>query len=191
MKTLYLDIFSGISGDMFIGALLDLGVDAHDLEHELEKLKLEGYHLHISRAHKAAIEGVKFDVHLAHEHSHEHTPADGTTHAHPHSHEDHHHSHEHEHHHHHEDDQDAHQHEHGHHHHDEEEHQHSHARNFSEIKNLISSSRLSDWVKAKSIAVFQRIAVAEGKIHGLPPQQVHFHEVGAVDSRSEEHTSEL
>ena len=182
MKTLYLDIFSGISGDMFIGALLDLGVDAHDLEHELEKLKLEGYHLHISRAHKAAIEGVKFDVHLAHEHSHEHTPADGTTHAHPHSHEDHHHSHEHEHHHHHEDDQDAHQHEHGHHHHEEEEHQHSHARNFSEIKNLISSSRLSDWVKAKSIAVFQRIAVAEGKIHGLPPQQVHFHEVGAVDS---------
>ena len=72
MKTLYLDIFSGISGDMFIGALIDLGVDAHDLEHELEKLELEGYHLHVSRAHKAAIEGVKFDVHLAQEHSHEH-----------------------------------------------------------------------------------------------------------------------
>jgi uncharacterized protein (TIGR00299 family) protein len=173
-KTLYLDIFSGISGDMFIGALLDLGVDAHDLEHELEKLKLDGFHLHISRAHKAAIEGVKFDVHLAHEHSHEHKHADGTAHTHSHSHEDHTREHEH-HHHHHEDDQDAHQHEHA-------EHQHSHGRNFSEIKKLISSSRLSDWVKEKSITVFHRIAVAEGKIHGLPPEQVHFHEVGAVDS---------
>jgi hypothetical protein len=65
METLYLDIFSGISGDMFIGALLDLGVDPHDLEHELEKLKLDDYHLHVSRAHKAAIEGVKFDVHTS------------------------------------------------------------------------------------------------------------------------------
>jgi pyridinium-3,5-bisthiocarboxylic acid mononucleotide nickel chelatase len=184
MKTLYLDIFSGISGDMFIGALLDLGVDAHELEHELEKLKLDGYHLQMSRAHKAAIEGVKFDVHLAHEHNHEHTHAGGVTHTHSHSHEHHHHEHEHshedEHHHHHEDDQDAHHHEHGHHHH--EDHEHLHGRNFSEIKTLISSSRLSDWVKEKSIAVFHRIAFAEGKIHGLPPEQVHFHEVGAVDS---------
>jgi len=196
MKTLYLDIFSGISGDMFIGALIDLGVDAHDLEHELEKLKLEGYHLHVSRAHKAAIEGVKFDVHLAHEHSHEHMHAGGLTHTHSHSHEEHHHAHEHPHphqhddegdhdheqQHHHEDDQDAHQHEHSHHHHGEQEHEHSHGRNFSEIKKLISSSRLSDWVKGKSIAVFHRIAIAEGKIHGLPPEEVHFHEVGAVDS---------
>src|SRR5262245_21186615 len=91
MKVLYLDIFSGISGDMFIGALLDLGVDARELEHELEKLRLDGYHLHVSRAHKAAIEGVKFDVHLAHEHSHEHTHGGGVTHTHSHSHEEHHH----------------------------------------------------------------------------------------------------
>jgi uncharacterized protein (TIGR00299 family) protein len=174
-KTLFLDIFSGISGDMFIGALLDLGVDAHELEHELEKLNLDGYHLHISRAHKAAIEGVKFDVHLAHEHSHEHTHAEGTTHTHPHSHEEHRYTHEQEHHHH----ENERAHEDEHHHHEEE---HSHGRNFSEIKELISSSRLSDWVKEKSIAVFHRIAVAEGKIHGLPPDQVHFHEVGAVDS---------
>jgi uncharacterized protein (TIGR00299 family) protein len=158
----------------------------------LEKLRLNGYHLHVSRAHKAAIEGVKFDVHLAHEHSHEHAHAEGMTDTHSHTHEDRHHSHEHghhhhhedehahddEHHHHHEDDQNAHQHSH----HDHEEHEHSHGRNFSEIKRLISSSSLSDWVKEKSIAVFHRIAVAEGKIHGLPAEQVHFHEVGAVDS---------
>jgi len=72
MKTLYLDIFSGISGDMFLGALLDLGVDAHTFEHELEKLRLDGYHLHISRREKSGIAGVKFDIHLAGEHSHEH-----------------------------------------------------------------------------------------------------------------------
>ena len=69
MKTLYLDLFSGIAGDMFIAALLDLGVDAHKLERELKKLKLDGYHLHVSRRQKSAIAGVKFDVHLAHEHA--------------------------------------------------------------------------------------------------------------------------
>ena len=147
MKTLYLDLFSGIAGDMFIAALLDLGVDAQKLERELKKLKLDGYHLHISRQQKSAIAGVKFDVHLAHEHDRAH--------------------------------------DHGHHRH-KDEHHHGHAhdkqRTFPEIKQLISRSKLSAWVKQKSIAVFQRIAEAEGKIHGLPPAEVHFHEVGAVDS---------
>jgi uncharacterized protein (TIGR00299 family) protein len=132
MKILYLDLFSGIAGDMFIAALLDLGVDARKLERELKKLKLDGWQLHVSRRQKSAIAGVKFDVHLAHE------PSRG--------------------------------------------HSHEESRNFSEIKHLISRSKLSDWVRQKSIAVFQRIAVAEGKIHGLPPGEVHFHEVGAVDS---------
>src|SRR5438093_5652401 len=86
MKTLYLDIFSGISGDMFIGAMIDLGVDAQALERELEKLKLDGWRVHAARGQKMGIAGVKFDVRLAHEHSHEHTHADGTTHTHPHSH---------------------------------------------------------------------------------------------------------
>src|SRR5580692_5939722 len=150
MKTLYLDLISGIAGDMFIAALLDLGVDAHQFERELKKLKLDGYHLHISRGQKSAIAGVKFDVHLAHGHEHAH--------AHEHQHE--------------------HQHEHVH----EHEHSHEDSRDFSEIKQLISRSKLSAWVKQKSLAVFQRIAVAEGKIHGLPPDEVHFHEVGAADS---------
>ncbi len=156
MKTLYLDIFSGISGDMFIGALLDLGVDARKLERELKKLKLDGWHLHVARQQKSGIEGVKLDVHLADAHDHHHG---------------HHHDHDHDHQH----DGHEHDHDHGHHHHEEN-------RTFVEIKKLIGRSKLSPWVKKKSVAVFQRIAEAEGKIHGRPPEQVHFHEVGAVDS---------
>ena len=72
MKTLYLDLISGIAGDMFIAALIDLGVDAKKLERELKKLKLDGYHLHISRQQKYSIAGVKFDVHLAHDHDDHH-----------------------------------------------------------------------------------------------------------------------
>ena len=163
MKTLYLDIFSGISGDMFIGALLDLGVDPHELGHELEKLKLDGFHLHVSQDERQGIAGIKFDVHLAQEHDH---------HACDHKHDepDHHHAHGH-----------GHEHQHAEHHHDHE-HSHDDSRNFAEIKKLINQSKLSPWVKKKSIAVFQRIAEAEGKIHGKPPSEVHFHEVGAVDS---------
>ncbi len=175
VKILYLDIFSGIAGDMFIAALLDLGVDAAKLERELKKLKLDGYHLHISRGQKSAIAGVKFDVHLAHDHDHAHAHDHGHEH---HAHESacgiqlHGHAHGHEHHHDHE-----HGHDHLHH-----EHHHDEQRNFSEIKQLIVRSKLSAWVKQKSIAVFARIAEAEGKIHGLPANEVHFHEVGAVDS---------
>ena len=201
MKTLYLDIFSGISGDMFIGALLDLGVDFHALEHELEKLGVDGYHLHFRRAQKSAIEGVKFDVHLEHDHEHghghgheHHHEEDQHEHAHEHEHSHHGHSHSHAHHHHH-DEEDDHGHGH-HHHHDDDEHdpahtprsarrstsEHEHGRSFADIRELIQRSKLSPWVKEKSIAVFTRIARAEGKIHGMPAEDVHFHEVGAVDS---------
>ena len=148
MKTLYLDIFSGISGDMFLGAMIDIGVDAAVLEAELAKLNLDGYQLHVGRKTKSNIEGVKFDVHLlpvkGGEHSHEHG------HSHSHSHDD--------------------------------NGGHSHERNFADIQSLINASALSAWVKEKSIAVFRRVAVAEGKVHGMPPDEVHFHEVGAVDS---------
>lgn len=196
MKTLYLDIFSGISGDMFVGALLDLGVNPAQLNNELLKLDLQGYHIHIERKEKSAIEGIKFDVHL-HEH-HEHHGHEGHSHGdheHQHSceaHSDAGHSHAHTHHsepgsggvHSHEH---THEHGHGHHHEPAADHshgpdEHHHGRNFADIKSLIHQSTLSDWVKEKSVAVFQRIAVAEGKVHGLPADQVHFHEVGAVDS---------
>jgi pyridinium-3,5-bisthiocarboxylic acid mononucleotide nickel chelatase len=182
MKTLYLDIFSGISGDMFIGALLDLGVDAARLERELRKLNLDGWHIHVARGQKSGISGIKFDVHLEHdhehghehhaehhpeqEHAHTHSHAGGATHTHSHSHSDgHDHDHSHEH---------AHEHDH--------EHEHTHGRDFRQITKLIRDSELSDWVKEKAVNVFRRIAVAEGKIHGLPPEEVQFHEVGAVDS---------
>jgi hypothetical protein len=160
MQTLYLDVFSGISGDMFLGALLDLGVDFRELERGLRRLKLDGYHLHVGRGTKSSIAGTKFDVHLEAAHSHEHPHAAGAdcghgcdhTHDHPHDHD------------------------HGH------PHHHDDSRDFAAIQALIHASTLSDWVKERSVAVFRRVAVAEGKIHGVPPEQVHFHEVGAVDS---------
>ena len=156
MKVLYLDLFSGISGDMFIGALLDLGVDAGQLERELSKLSLGGYHLHIGRGNKAGIAGLKFDVHLEHDHHHDHSHSHAGGHEHHHEHgQSHSHSHP---------------------------HTHEEERTFTQIRQLIEGSSLSNWVKEKAVAVFRRIAVAEGKIHGLPPEQVHFHEVGAVDS---------
>jgi len=141
MKTLYLDLFSGISGDMFLGALIDLGVEARELERELKKLGLEGYHLHVTRSRKANLEGMRFEVHLAGAHDHG-AGHDTDGHAHP----------------------------------------HEHGRTFGQIRKLIADSRLSDWAKQKAVAVFQRLAEAEGKIHGLPPDRVTFHEVGAVDS---------
>jgi uncharacterized protein (TIGR00299 family) protein len=159
MKTLYLDIFSGISGDMFLGALIDLGVDARKLERELARLKLRGYHLHVARRHKAAIEGVRFEVHLESDHHHEHDPGEVADFHHAHG-----------------------KPRHGHPHHEQEDHCHDDQRTFARIKRLIGGSRLSPWVKRKSIAVFSRIAEAEGRIHGMPAARVHFHEVGAVDS---------
>jgi hypothetical protein len=124
------------------------------LEHELEKLPLAGYHFHAVRGRKAGIAGVKVDVHIESEHHHHpHQAASDAHEHHP---------------------------DHGHHH--APDHTHAEARNFSQIRQMITDSRLSDWVKQKAVAVFQRIADAEGKIHGVPPVQVHFHEVGAVDS---------
>lgn len=191
-NVLYLDLFSGIAGDMFIAAMLDLGVEARKFEAELGKLGLAGYHLHITRGEKSAISGVKFDVHVEHHHEHGHESACGMTHSHSHTHaHDHEEGHDHHHHHHDHDEEHGHEHdhEHGHHghdHHHGEEHEHGHShegqRNFSDIRALIQQSRLSEWVKEKSIAVFMRIAAAEGRIHGHPPEEVHFHEVGAVDS---------
>jgi pyridinium-3,5-bisthiocarboxylic acid mononucleotide nickel chelatase len=165
MSILYLDVFSGISGDMFVGALLDLGVEFEALEGELGKLGIAGYHLHASRGIKQSISGTKFDVHLEHhsseDHQHQRHHEHGHSHGHGHGHSHHEHAHA-----------DSH----------EEPHSHETTRSFADIREIFATSALSDWVKNRAISTFQRIAVAEGKIHGVPAEQVHFHEVGAIDS---------
>ncbi|MEO8204638.1 MAG: nickel pincer cofactor biosynthesis protein LarC [Chthoniobacterales bacterium] len=170
MKILYLDCLSGISGDMSVGALCDLGVEPADINAVLASLGLDSeFHAHYSRQQRQNIDGVKFDVHLHHHH-------DEAGHHHHHHH--HHHEHPHEH---------AHSHEHGHEHtHDEHTHdhddEHSHGRSFREIRTLLEKSSLSPFVKKHALSIFSRIAEAEGKIHGMPPEEVTFHEVGSIDS---------
>jgi len=191
MKVLFLDCFSGISGDMTVGALVDLGVKPSTLEWELSKLDLGDFHMHFERQQRQNIEGVKFGIHegaththdqdekpdhgheCGHDHSHEHA------HTHSHEHENHAHTHEHEGHHH----DEVHDHDHGsevHTH--EHSHEHPHGRSHRQIRALIEASELSPFVKKRALSIFQRIAIAEGKIHGQPPEDVTFHEVGALDS---------
>lgn len=176
MRTLYLDCFAGASGDMLIGALLDCGLDFEFLRRELAKLGVEGYELSVKRVDRSGISATKFDVHL-HEEPHAHAHAHKHNHAH-HDHHDHHdHAHTHGQHHNHEH---VHAEPHGH------SHQHTghehHHRSLSEIKRLIEASALDAAIKQRAQAIFQRIGEAEAKIHNIPVEQVHFHEVGAVDS---------
>ncbi len=131
MKLLYLDCFAGISGDMFLGALIDLGVSEGALRGELAKLKLPGYTISTRRVVKQNISATKFDCieaqHPVMKHGHDH-------------------------------------------------------RGFTEIAGMITGSGLSDNVKRRALSVFKRIGEAEAKIHDVPLTQIHFHEVGAVDS---------
>jgi len=192
MKTLYIDCISGISGDMFIGALLDAGADPAVLEEELKKLRFEDeYQLAWKKVIKNGITSTKFDVvltqtdhlhehdhHHHHEHDHDHAHEHKHDHNHQHGHENEHnhdHQHTHDHHHNHEHN---HEHEHDHHHH---HHDHDH-RSYSDIAKMIETSELAPEVKDMSLKIFRKIGEAEGHIHGVPLEKVHFHEVGAVDS---------
>ena len=185
MRTLYLDCFAGISGDMTIGALLDCGLDFEFLKRELAKLKLEGYELSLERVDRSGISAAKFGVHVHahhhehfhehhhdHTHSHAHNPIHDPSHEHSHSHS---HTPEHSHEHHHHDHAHAHAHSH------EPQHHHEH-RSLSTIKQMIAASDLSETIRQRATAIFERIGEAEAKIHGMPIESVHFHEVGAVDS---------
>ncbi len=126
MKIAHFDCFSGISGDMILGALVDLGVPIEVLRDGLRRLPLAGYSISAKREMRGAIAGTRIVVEAEPQHSHRH---------------------------------------------------------LEDIRNLIgSSSTLSDFVKGKSIAVFDRLARAESRVHEVPLSQVHFHEVGAVDS---------
>ncbi len=175
MRILFLDCFSGISGDMTVGALCDLGVKPSTFEWELAKLDIGDFHMHFERAKRQEVEGVKFGIHAGSTHTHDQDePVDEHGQVHAHAHED---EHEHDHGHHHEHDHGhSHEPEHGH------EHAHSHGRSYVEIRTLLENSDLSDFVKKHALSIFHRIAVAEAKIHGAPVESVGFHEVGALDS---------
>ncbi len=169
MKILYYDCFAGISGDMHLGAMIDAGVDPEHLISELKKLKLTGYKLNIYREKRKSIEGTKVDVNLEKEtHSHHHNNDH-------HSHDDHHHHHAHDDHHHHEHDD-------GHSHTPHSGHHHHEHRNFSDIKQILANSELPVKTKDRALKMFRLIAEAEAKIHGVSVDEIHFHEVGAVDS---------
>lgn len=175
MKVLYYDCFSGISGDMNLGAMIDLGVDKDYLVDELSKLKLhDEFQLKITRDARKGISGTKVDVILMHGHHEEYHSNETEVHAHG---DDHHHEHAHDH----GDVGHGHSHQHSHKHSHQESHHHEH-RNYKDIENLINSSELSDEVKKLSLNIFMRVAVAEAKVHGKAIEEVHFHEVGATDS---------
>ena len=217
-KILYLECNSGISGDMTVGALLDLGADRGALERALGSLGVGGYHLHFGRTKKCGLDAFDFDVHLEgvegehHHHHHEHEGEEehghGGGHHHEHGDEAHCHGHEeagphhkhgdeaHEHHHHehgpeghcHEHEEAGHHHEHGaeahcHVHGEAEHHHHPHVhRNYADICVIIDRLDSNDRVKELAKRMFRIVAEAESKAHGLPIDQVHFHEVGAIDS---------
>ncbi|HYK88759.1 MAG TPA: nickel pincer cofactor biosynthesis protein LarC [Acidobacteriota bacterium] len=137
-RILYIEPSSGISGDMMLGALLDLGAGLDHLKEQLSLLSLQGYKLEEKKCLRAGIRATKFDVVIdrqVEESSHNHTH--GSSHSH---------------------------------------------RSFRNIREIIDSSQLSQWVKEKSLEAFHRLAEAEGKIHGQPAEAVQFHEVGAIDS---------
>ena len=162
-KILYLECNSGISGDMTVGALLDLGADQKELERVLDSMKVNGYHLHFGRKVTCGLDAFDFDVHLEHEHSHDHEHDHDHEHSHDHEHvHDHTHSHAHEH---------SHAHTHGHEH-----------RNLHDVYAIIDRLDTNEHVKNLARKMFLIVAEAESKAHGLPIEQVHFHEVGAIDS---------
>ena len=173
-KTLYVEGLSGISGDMTVAALLDLGADKEVLLNVLKSLPVSGYEIAISRVKKSGIDACDFNVILEKD-NHDHDMA--YLHGHDHHHEDehgHHHDGEHEHHHH-ED-------EHGHHHDGEHKHHHHEHATLPGILHLIGHAQMSDRAKAIATRIFEIVAEAEAKAHGVPLNEVHFHEVGAVDS---------
>lgn len=171
---LYLECTSGISGDMTVAALLDLGADRKKLEKALDSLSVKGFEISISRVIKSGIDACDFDVLLDEEyenhdhdmeylHGHEHTE-----HGHEHAHEQEHtHAGENPH------REKAHSH-HGHHH-------HAH-RGLNEIMEIIDQADMSARARKYAKKIFTILADAEGKAHNVPADQVHFHEVGAVDS---------
>lgn len=153
-KTLYLECYSGISGDMTVGALLDLGADQRLLEEQLRSLPVSGFEIEISRVKKSGLDACDFRVILDKEHeNHDHDNEYLYGHGHKHEH----------------------------HHHHAHTHDHIH-RGLPEIREIILHSGITERAKKTALAIFQVLAEAEDKAHGTSIDEVHFHEVGAVDS---------
>jgi uncharacterized protein (TIGR00299 family) protein len=159
MRIAYLDCFSGISGDMFLGALLDAGVPASLFEQTVAGLNI-GARLEISRVKRSGISATKLDVIVSGE---KELPREA-----------HWERHEHEHHHHHEHGRE----------HPQQGHSHSreHGRGLKEIKQIVARAGISDQAKSTATAIFEALGAAESKIHNTDVEHIHFHEVGAVDA---------
>lgn len=138
-KYLYLEGSCGISGDMTVASLLDLGADRKKLDTALNSLKLEGFYYHVSRKNSYSIAGCDFEVHLHHHEHHEHDEA---------YHEHHHHEH----------------------------------RHLSDVYEIIDRGEMTKNARNLAKKIFLIVAEAESKAHGCPLEEVHFHEVGAIDS---------
>ncbi len=151
-KTLYLECYAGISGDMTVAALLDLGADPEKLMMGLKSLNLDGYEVEISRVKKAGIEACDFAVktdeaHSGHDYDMEYLHGDVGEYEYNH------------------------------------DHVHSHVhRGMKEITEIIQGSQMSENARATAMKIFNIIGEAEAKAHAVPVEEVHFHEVGAIDS---------
>jgi uncharacterized protein (TIGR00299 family) protein len=190
MRIAYLECFSGMSGDMFLGALIDAGVPSRVLEDAVAALNV-GARLEISRVVRSGISATKVDVWVdgekdlpREEYWAKQRVARTLSPANAHHEHDHHSHHEHEHH-------------HSHEHSTDHElasgadvsragapapHEHSHGRGLTEIREIIGQSAISDTAKKTAIAIFEALGAAEAKIHATSVEKVHFHEVGAVDA---------
>lgn len=152
----YLDCFAGISGDMFLAALLDAGVPPQVLHNAVAALNLDAT-LNIETVDRSGISCTKVHV-MEGAHRAEKSPKSHThTHDHPHSHEPHTHDHD-------------------------SGHPHVHGRSLSVIRSLIQAAPLEEPVKQTAIRAFELLGHSEAKIHNIPVEQIHFHEVGAVDA---------
>ena len=159
MRQLYFECYAGVSGDMTVAALLDLGADENKLREALASLPVSGYSVKISRINKSGLDACDFEVILdegCDNHDHDMEYLYGHEHAHAgdesHGHEDHGHAHHHFH------------------------------RNLSDILDIIEQSGITSGAKKLASDIFSALADAESKAHGVPKEEVHFHEVGAVDS---------
>ena len=166
MRIAYLDCFAGISGDMFLGALLDAGVDPNILHEATAALNLNAT-LKIEKVDRSGISSTKVHVYegskLA-EAPTEQTPTADHNHQHTHTHQHH--------------PKTQHQHKAGHTH----QHNHTHGRSLTVIRDLISAASLPTAVKQTAIHTFELLGASEAKIHNVPIEKIHFHEVGAVDA---------